>query len=102
MRDWDAFVRARLRLPGLAPVREDRIVKELAAQLQDFRVDIRHRVTGRLAATLSYVYEPYRIYDFAFDASVINSIVQPSSLVLGYTYRPYTAHTAVFGILYYW
>ena len=39
MRDWDAFVRSRLRLPGLAPVREDRIVKELAAQLQDFHQD---------------------------------------------------------------
>ena len=32
----------------------------------------------------------------------IDSIVQPSSLVLGYTYRPYTAHSAVFGLLYYW
>ena len=71
-------------------------------KLQDFRLDVRHRVNGRLAATLSYVYEPYRIFDFAFDPSVINSIVQPSSLVLGYTYRPYTAHTAVFGIRYYW
>src|SRR4051812_8465508 len=39
MRDWDAFVRARLRLPGLTPGREDRIVKELAAQLQDFYQD---------------------------------------------------------------
>ena len=67
-------------------------------KLQDFRFDVRHRVNGRMAATLSYVYEPYRIFDFAFDPSVINSIVQPSSLVLGYTYRPYTAHTAVFGI----
>jgi len=33
---------------------------------------------------------------------VVDSIVQPSSLVLGYTYRPYTAHTALFGLSYYW
>jgi hypothetical protein len=33
---------------------------------------------------------------------VINSIVQPSSLILGYQYRPYTANSVVFGILYYW
>ena len=39
MRDWEAFVRSRLRLPGLTPIREDRIVKELAAQLQDFHQD---------------------------------------------------------------
>jgi MtrB/PioB family decaheme-associated outer membrane protein len=71
-------------------------------KLQDLRLDVRHRLNGRLAATVSYVYEPYRIFDFAFDPSVINSIVQPSSLVLGYTYRPYTTHSAVFGILYYW
>ena len=71
-------------------------------KLQDFRLDVRHRLTGRLAATLSYVYEPSRIFDFAFDPSVIDSIVQPSSLILGYTYRPYTTHSAVFGILYHW
>jgi len=39
MRDWEAFVRSRLRLPGLTPIREDRIVKELAAQLHDFHQD---------------------------------------------------------------
>ena len=71
-------------------------------KLQDFRLDVRHRLSQRLVATLSYVYEPSRIFDFAFDPSVINSIVQPSSLVLGYTYRPYTTHSAVFGIRYYW
>ena len=36
MRDWHAFVRERFRLPGLAPEREARIVRELAAQLEDF------------------------------------------------------------------
>ena len=36
MRDWTAFVRGRLRLPGLTPERQMRIVRELAAQLEDF------------------------------------------------------------------
>jgi putative ABC transport system permease protein len=36
MRDWNAFVRAQLKLPGLRPERESRIVKELATQLEDF------------------------------------------------------------------
>ena len=36
MRDWYAFVREKFRLPGLAPEREVRIVRELAAQLEDF------------------------------------------------------------------
>ena len=53
-------------------------------------------------ATFSYLYEPFRVYDFAFDPSVVNSIVQPSSLVLGYIYRPYTANSAMFGIQVLW
>jgi hypothetical protein len=40
--------------------------------------------------------------DFTFDPTVVNSIVQPSSLVMGYVYRPYTSHTAVFGTRYFW
>ena len=39
MRDWAAFVRSRLRVPGLTPERESRIVRELAAQLEDFYRD---------------------------------------------------------------
>jgi len=55
-----------------------------------------------VAATFSYLYEPLKIYDYAFDPSVVNGIVQPSSLVMGYVYRPYTAHSVVFGIQYHW
>jgi MtrB/PioB family decaheme-associated outer membrane protein len=71
-------------------------------KLQQLHIDVRHRVSNRIAATLSYLYEPFDVYDFAFDQSVVNSIVQPSSLVMGYIYRPYTAHSVVFGIRYFW
>jgi putative ABC transport system permease protein len=36
VRNWEAFVRERLQLHGHTPVREARIVRELAAQLEDF------------------------------------------------------------------
>src|SRR5579862_185110 len=36
MRDWRLFVRERLRVPDLTPEREARVVRELAAQLEDF------------------------------------------------------------------
>ena len=39
VRDWTAFVRARLRCPISTPERESRIVRELAAQLEDFYRD---------------------------------------------------------------
>jgi len=71
-------------------------------KLQQLHVDVRHRLNNRLAATFSYLYEPFRVYDFAFDKSVVNSIVQPSSLVMGYIYRPYTANSFNFGIRYLW
>ena len=71
-------------------------------KLQQLRVDVRHRLSNRLAASVSYLYEPFRVYDFAFDPTVVDGIVQPSSLVLGYVYRPYTAHAAMFGLRYFW
>lgn len=35
MRNWSTYVRSRLSLPDLAPEREARIVREIAAQLED-------------------------------------------------------------------
>jgi MtrB/PioB family decaheme-associated outer membrane protein len=75
---------------------------EVFNKLQQFHLDVRHRLTNRLVGSFSYLYEPFDVYDFAFDQTVVNSIVQPSSLVLGYVYRPYTAHSAMFAIRYFW
>ena len=72
----------------------------LTAQASHLRLDLRHRLSNKLAATFAYRYEPFRVYDFAFDPSVVDGIVQPSSLVLGYVYRPYTAHSFVAGVRY--
>ncbi len=40
---------------------------EVFNKLQQFRVEVRHRLSSRLRATLSYLYEPFDVYDFAFD-----------------------------------
>jgi len=71
-------------------------------KLQQLHVDVRHRLSSNLSGTFAYLYEPFRVYDFAFDPSVVNGIVQPSSLVMGYVYRPYIAHSVVVGIKYFW
>ena len=71
-------------------------------KLQQLHLDVRHRLSGRLALSFSYLYEPLSIFDYAFDPSVVNGIAQPSSLVMGYVYRPYTAHSAVLGLRYLW
>ena len=43
MRDWQAFARARLTLGDLTIARESRVVREVAAQLEDFYRDARAR-----------------------------------------------------------
>ena len=88
-------------VPG-GPVPAPQQLPEVFNRLQQLRLDVRHRLSGRLRASFSYLYEPFDIFDFAFDPSVINSIIQPSSLVLGYVYRPYTAHSVRFGVIYAW
>ena len=88
-------------VPG-GPLTPPSQLPDVFNKLQQLHIDVRHRLSGRLAATFSYLYEPFRVYDFAFDQTVVNSIVQPSSLVLGYVYRPYTANSAVFGLRYFW
>lgn len=87
-------------IPVGSPIATPNQLPEVFNKLQQLHIDARHRLTKNLAASFSYLYEPLRIYDYAFDPSVVNGIVQPSSLVLGYVYRPYTANSFVFGIRY--
>jgi len=88
-------------VPG-GPLTPPNQLPDVYNKLQQLHLDIRHKFSNRLVGTLSYLYEPFRVYDFAFDKSVVNSVVQPSSLVMGYIYRPYTAHAFVLGARYYW
>ena len=87
-------------IPAGSPITPPNQLPEVYNRLQQLHIDARHRVKKNLAASFSYLYEPLRIFDYAFDPSVINSIVQPSSLVMGYVYRPYTANSFIFGIHY--
>ena len=89
-------------IPAGSPIPTPNQLPNVFNKLQQLHIDVRHRLSGRLSASFWYLYEPLSIFDFAFDPSVVNGIVQPSSLVLGYVYRPYTAHSAVFGLRYFW
>jgi MtrB/PioB family decaheme-associated outer membrane protein len=89
-------------IPVGSPIPTPNQLPNVFNKLQQLHIDVRHRLSAHLSASFSYLYEPLSIYDFAFDPSVVNGIVQPSSLVLGYVYRPYTANSAVFGIRYLW
>ena len=60
--DWIAFVRARLKLPGLTAERELRIVRELAAQLDDFYRDALARGLSEIDAD-AYTRDQVRDWD---------------------------------------
>jgi MtrB/PioB family decaheme-associated outer membrane protein len=89
-------------IPAGSPITTPNQLPNVFNKLQQLHIDARYRIRSNLAGTFSYLYEPLKIYDFAFDPSVVNGIVQPSSLVMGYVYRPYTANSFVFGIRYLW
>ncbi len=89
-------------IPAGSPIPTPNQLPEVFNKLQQLHIDARYRITNNLAGTFSYLYEPLDIFDYAFDPSVVNGIVQPSSLVMGYVYRPYTANSFVFGIRYVW
>ena len=89
-------------VPADSPITTPNQLPEVFNKLQQLHIEARYRVTKNLAGTFSYLYEPLSIYDYAFDPSVVNGIAQPSSLVMGYVYRPYTANTFTFGLKYLW
>jgi MtrB/PioB family decaheme-associated outer membrane protein len=89
-------------IPAGSPIPAPNQLPNVFNKLQQLHLDARHRLTDKLAASFSYLYEPLRIYDFAFDPSVVNGISQPSSLVMGYVYRPYTANSFIAGLQVRW
>jgi hypothetical protein len=82
-------------------------------QLLRGTVDLTYRLSNRVRVGASYWYENYDTQDFAFAPTTISDIalppVQPglpitptNSLLLGYLYRPYTAHTGTVRLTYLW
>ncbi len=64
--------------------------------------DARYYLTPHVAVGAVYWYEKYTVDDFAFNPATLTSIAQPSFLMLGYLYRPYTANTLWGRITYLW
>lgn len=59
------------------------------------RADVRRRLTDLLSLGLTYWFDKYNVDDFAQEPDAIQPFGIPGSgLFLGYTLRPYTAHTA--------
>jgi MtrB/PioB family decaheme-associated outer membrane protein len=75
--------------------------------------DLSYRITPRIRIGGSYWYEDYYTEDFALGSQIISDIalptiqpgatpVAPTTVLLGYQYRPYTAHTGMLRLTYLW
>src|SRR6185295_17317670 len=71
-------------------------------ELQRATLDTRYFITPRVAAGLVYWFDKWAVSDFAQDPATLNSIAQPSFLMIGYTTRPYTANSIWGRITYLW
>jgi hypothetical protein len=63
---------------------------------------VRKTFTRHLGGNVSIWYETYHVDDFAFSPQTLETIAQPSFLILGYVYRPYTATTIQGRLTYFW
>jgi MtrB/PioB family decaheme-associated outer membrane protein len=90
---------------GLAPNTTLSRVVQLPAVLNKRNratADARYYLTRHVAVGLVYWYEKYDVDDYAFNPATLNTIAQPSFLMLGYLYRPYTANTVWGRVTYLW
>ncbi len=69
---------------------------------QQFTADAAYQLRRNLQLGLRYQYERFRVDDFALGADTINGLVFPSTLLLGYYYRPYNAHVVTLKLTYLW
>jgi MtrB/PioB family decaheme-associated outer membrane protein len=64
--------------------------------------DLTYAIRRNLSIGLRYEYDRLRVDDFALGASTIDRLVFPSTLLLGYYYRPYSAHVTTVKMTYLW
>lgn len=100
------YSRARsLYVYGLAPNSTLTPVVQLPAVVNAFArgtFDVRYYLTRHLSAGGAYWYDRYRVNDFAQGPQTITSLAQPSFILIGYLYRPYTANTITARLTYLW
>lgn len=71
-------------------------------KFQRATLDARYYLTAHLAVGAVYWYDRYDVNDFALGSQTLDTIAQPSFLMLGYLYRPYTANTLWGRLTYLW
>jgi MtrB/PioB family decaheme-associated outer membrane protein len=90
---------------GLAPNSSLPPVVQLPTVINAFQratIDLRYDVSRHLSLGGTYWYDQYRVSDFALGAQTLTTLAEPSFLMLGNLYRPYTANTIMGRLTYIW
>ena len=110
--NWsDAIDTYRYRLVAQSPLPIPSQLDPVVNELLRGTADVNYHLSARMRLGVSYWYENYRTEDFALGPLTISAIALPSvqpgfpivptnSLLLGYLYRPYTAHTGFVRLTY--
>ena len=72
------------------------------SELQRGTTDVTYALASHLSLGLSYWFEQYRVNDFTLDADANSDLARGQALLMGYLYRPYTAHTVWLRLNYHW
>ena len=65
-------------------------------------LDVTYALSSRLGIGFSAWHESYSVSDFTLDAEATPNLARGSVVLLGYTYRPYTATTLWGRLIYSW
>jgi hypothetical protein len=84
---------------SLAPVAQ---LPPVLNELQRGTLDVRYHLTRHVALGGYYWFDRYSVNDFALGPQTLTTLAQPSFLILGYLYRPYTANTIAGRLTYLW
>lgn len=81
------------------PVPLPRVLNELLRAT----VDVQYHLTRHVAAGFGYMYEDYKVDDFAMSPQyAIGNRTLADGVTLGYFLQPYTANTGWFRLIYFW
>jgi MtrB/PioB family decaheme-associated outer membrane protein len=89
-------------LPANSTLPPPEQLPQVLNELHRGTLDMKYFFARHLAAGLVYWFDKYRVEDFALDPGAISRIDMPSALLLGYVWRPYTAHTVLGRLSYFW
>jgi hypothetical protein len=72
------------------------------SELQRGTADAVYLLAGRWSVGFSYWYEQFRVRDFTLDVDANPDLARGQALLMGYLYRPFTAHTVWGRLIYAW